>query len=67
MLAESNDYRVVSGMTAGVGFGLSAFGGVLLIFDEPSAMSRMAKSQTVVSIAPRASPEQAGAALTVAF
>ncbi len=54
-LARSRDFRVVSGMTAGIGLGLSLFGGILLTFDEPK-----------LSISPQG-PGQAGATVRIAF
>jgi len=54
-LATSRDLRVVSTLSAGVGLGLSLFGGLLLTFDEPA-----------VSLSPQG-PGQAGATLKVAF
>ncbi len=54
-LATSRDFRVVSAMTAGVGLGLSLFGGVLLVFDEPA-----------VSFSPQG-PGQAGATMRLVF
>jgi hypothetical protein len=54
-MARSRDFRVLSGMTMGVGLGLSLSGGLLLVFDEP-AWSLSAGG-----------PGEAGATVTLAF
>ncbi|RLB47153.1 MAG: hypothetical protein DRI90_26650 [Deltaproteobacteria bacterium] len=54
-LARSEDFRDVSGVTLGVGLGLSLVGGILLVFDEPA-----------VSLSPQG-PGQAGATMRVVF
>ncbi len=57
VLAASDDLRVVSAMTAGIGLGLSLAGGTLFVLDEPR-QSRQERTQptkasrTTLSIAP---------------
>jgi hypothetical protein len=58
VLGRGGDYRVVSGMAAGVGLGLSLAGALLFTFDEP---------ERPVEVEPKVGPGLAGVALRGRF
>jgi hypothetical protein len=69
-ISARDDYRVVSGITAGAGLGLFLVGGALFVLDDPTGSGEdeaRAPEGSVLSIQPLLGPTVAGAALGLRF